>query len=168
MPVRYREQKDVTQIESIADRTAAGIALAYRSGEADPVEVTDCLLDRIAKAKGDNVFITVMTERARAEATNARARYKRGEQLSALDGVPIGWKDIFDVAGSPTTAGSKLLSGGPVKTADIPCVANVAAAGMVSIGKLNLTELAYSGLGLNPHFGTPLNPNDRATPRSPG
>src|SRR5262249_52370141 len=125
-------------------------------------------LDRIAKAKSDNVFITVMAERARAEAARARARYKSGQQLSVLDGVPIGWKDIFDVAGSPTTAGSKLLSGGPVKTADMPCVANVAAAGMVSIGKLNMTELAYSGLGLNPHFGTPLNPNDRATPRSPG
>jgi aspartyl-tRNA(Asn)/glutamyl-tRNA(Gln) amidotransferase subunit A len=158
----------VTDIESIADRTAAGIALAYRSGEANPVEVMECLLERIARAKGDNVFITVMAERARTEAEKARARYISGEPLSVLDGVPIGWKDIFDVAGSPTTAGSKLLGGGPVKTADMPCVANVAAAGMVSIGKLNMTELAYSGLGLNPHFGTPLNPNDRATPRSPG
>jgi aspartyl-tRNA(Asn)/glutamyl-tRNA(Gln) amidotransferase subunit A len=158
----------VTDIERIADRTAAGIALAYRSGEADPVAVTECLLDRIGRAKGDNVFITVMAERARAEAERAGARYGRGAPLSPLDGVPIGWKDIFDVAGSPTTAGSKLLGGGPVKTADMPCVANVAAAGMVSIGKLNMTELAYSGLGLNPHFGTPLNPNDRATPRSPG
>ena len=124
--------QDVTDIEKIADRTAAGIALAYRSGEADPVEVTECLLDRIARAKGDNIFITVMAERARAEAEKARARYISGEPLSALDGVPIGWKDIFDVAGSPTTAGSKLLGGGPVKTADMPCVANVAAAGMVS------------------------------------
>jgi aspartyl-tRNA(Asn)/glutamyl-tRNA(Gln) amidotransferase subunit A len=158
----------VTDIARIADRTAAGIALAYRSGEADPVEVTECLLDRIARAKGDNVFITVMAARARAEAEKARARYKGGQQLSPLDGVPIGWKDIFDVAGSPTTAGSKLLGGGPVKTADMPCVANVAAAGMVSIGKLNMTELAYSGLGLNPHFGTARNPNDRTTPRSPG
>src|SRR5262245_6414421 len=88
--------KDVTQIESIADRTGAGIALAYRSGEADPVELTDCLLERIARATSDNVFITVMTERARAEATRARARYKSGDPLSPLDGVPIGWKDIFD------------------------------------------------------------------------
>ncbi len=158
----------MADIEKIADRTAAGIALAYRSGEADPVAVTECLLGRIDRAKGDNIFITITAERARAEAEASRARYERGEPLSPLDGVPIGWKDIFDVAGSPTTAGSKLLGGGPVKTTDAHCVANLAAAGMVSIGKLNMTEIAYSGLGLNPHYGTALNPNDRATPRSPG
>ena len=158
----------MSDIEDIADRTAAGIALAYRSGEATPVAVTECLLDRIEKARADNVFITVMADRALAEARQAEARYKRNEPLSPLDGVPIGWKDIFDVAGAPTTAGSKLFGGRPAKTADLACVANAAAAGMVAIGKLNMTELAYSGIGLNPHFGTPLNPNDRATPRSPG
>jgi aspartyl-tRNA(Asn)/glutamyl-tRNA(Gln) amidotransferase subunit A len=61
-----------------------------------------------------------------------------------------------------------LFSGGAAKTADLACVANAAAAGMVSVGKVNLSELAYSGLGLNPHFGTPVNPNDRKTPRAPG
>lgn len=158
----------MTDIETIADRTAVGIARAYRSGEATPVEVTECVLDRIARAKGDNVFITVTADRAMTEARQAEARYGRNEPLSALDGVPIGWKDIFDLAGTPTTGGSKLLGGGAARTIDMPCVARAAAAGMVSVGKLNMTELAYSGLGLNPHFGTPLNPNDRATPRSPG
>jgi aspartyl-tRNA(Asn)/glutamyl-tRNA(Gln) amidotransferase subunit A len=158
----------VTDIEDITNRTAAGIALAYRSGEAGPVEVTECALDRIAKAKGENIFITVTADRARDEARKAEARYASGAPLSPLDGVPVAWKDIFDLAGAPTTAGSKLFSGGPAKTVDRACVANVAAAGMVAVGKLNLSELAYSGLGLNPHFGTPLNPNDRTTPRSPG
>jgi len=158
----------VTDIENVASRTAAGIALAYRSGEANPVDVTECLLDRIDRAKGDNIFITVMADRARAEARKSRSRYEQGASLSPLDGVPIGWKDIFDVAGAPTTAGSKLFSGSPAKTTDLACVANAAAAGMVSVGKLNMTELAYSGVGLNPHFGTPINPNDRKTPRSPG
>jgi aspartyl-tRNA(Asn)/glutamyl-tRNA(Gln) amidotransferase subunit A len=158
----------VTDIENVASRTAAGIALAYRSGEANPVDVTECLLDRIDKAKGDNIFITVMADRARAEARKSRSRYEHDAPLSPLDGVPIGWKDIFDVAGAPTTAGSKLFSGSPAKTTDLACVANAAAAGMVSVGKLNMTELAYSGVGLNPHFGTPINPNDRKTPRSPG
>lgn len=158
----------VTDIESIANRTAAGIALAYRSGETDPVELTECLLRRIEKSKADNIFITVSAERARAEASAAAKRYKSGKTLSVLDGVPIAWKDIFDVAGTRTTAASKLLADTPVKDRDMPCVANVAAAGMVCLGKLNMTEFAYSGLGLNPHFGTPLNPNDRATPRSPG
>ena len=158
----------MTTIEDIANRTASGIALAYRSGEAGPVELTECVLDRIAKAEGDNIFITVSADRARAEAKKSQARYASGAQLSPLDGVPIAWKDIFDVAGTPTTAGSRLFSGGPAKTTDLACVANAAAAGMVSVGKLNMSELAYSGLGLNPHYGTPLNPNDRTTPRSPG
>ncbi len=162
------QERNVTDIEDIASRTAAGIALAYRSGEAGPVEVTECLLDRIAKARAENVFITVMADRARAEAAKAQARYASGVPLSPLDGVPIAWKDIFDVAGAPTTAGSKLLGAGAAKTADLTCVANAAAAGMVAVGKLNMSEFAYSGLGLYPHFGTPLNPNDRATPRSPG
>lgn len=158
----------VSSIDDIADRTAAGIALAYRSGEAGPVELVECVLDRIAGSKGDNIFITVSAARARAEAKKAQGRYEVGAPLSPLDGVPIAWKDLFAVAGTPTTAGSKYFSGGPVKTADLACVANAAAAGMVSVGKVNLSELAYSGLGLNPHFGTPANPNDRKTPRSPG
>lgn len=146
-------------IEDIANRTAAGIALACRPGEAGPVEITECLLERIANAKVD---------RARAEAHKAEARYAAGMPSSALDGVAIAWKDIFDVAGTPTTATSKLLAGGPVKAAVMPCVASIKAAGMVTVGKLNMTEFAFSGLGLNPHFGAPLNPNDRNTPRSPG
>lgn len=158
----------MTTIDTIADRSATGIALAYRSGEATPVEVTECLLGRIDKAKADNVFITVTAERARREAEAATERYRTGNPLSALDGVPIGWKDLFHVAGTRTTAASTLLAGSPVRDHDMPCVANVAAAGMVCMGKLNMTEFAYSGLGLNPHYGTPLNPNDRATPRSPG
>jgi aspartyl-tRNA(Asn)/glutamyl-tRNA(Gln) amidotransferase subunit A len=158
----------LTAIEDIASRTGANIALAYRSGEAGPVAVTECLLDRIEKAAADNIFITVMAERALAEARASQARYRAGNPLSALDGVAIAWKDLIDIAGAPTTAGSKLFSGGPVKTEDLACAANAAAIGMVTVGKLNMTEFAYSGLGLNPHFGTPLNPNDRTTPRSPG
>ena len=157
----------MSTIEDIANRTAAGIALAYRSGEASPVDLTECMLERIAGAKGDNIFISVNAGRARQEAKRAKGRYEVGAPLSPLDGVPIGWKDLFDVAGSPTTAGSKLFGASPAKT-DAPCVAYATAAGMVSAGKLNMTELAYSGLGLNPHFGTALNPNDRKTPRSPG
>lgn len=168
-PVRQSGRSDnLTAIEDIANRTAAGITLAYRSGEAGPVKVTECLLDRIEKAAADNIFITVMAERALAEARASETRYRSGNPLSALDGVSIAWKDLIDIAGAPTTAGSKLLSGGPVKTEDLACAANAAAIGMVTVGKLNMTEFAYSGLGLNPHFGTPLNPNDRTTPRSPG
>lgn len=159
---------DVTNIEEIASRTGAGMALAYRSGETTPAELVDCLLARIEAARGDNIFITVTAARARAEAKAATERYRSGRPLSALDGVPLAWKDLIDIAGAPTTAGSRYFSGGPVKTADLACAANAAAAGMVTMGKLNMTEMAYSGIGLNPHFGTPLNPNNRNTPHSPG
>ena len=158
----------MSDIEEIADRTATGIALAYRSGEADPVEVTQCLLSRIEKSMDDRVFLEVVPERALAEAKTAAARYKAGRLLSPLDGVPVAWKDLYHVAGTRTTAGSILLKDSAPQTADMPCVANAVAAGTVTMGKLNMTEFAYSGLGLNPHFGTAFNPNDRETPRSPG
>jgi aspartyl-tRNA(Asn)/glutamyl-tRNA(Gln) amidotransferase subunit A len=158
----------MADIDRISDRTCAGIALAYRSGETDPVAVTECLLDRIEKAKADNVFITVTAERALAEAKASAARYRADAPLSALDGVPIAWKDLVDVAGAPTTVGSKYLSKGPIKSTDQICVANAAAAGMVTMGKLNQSELAYTALGLNPHFGTPRNPRGRDTLYAPG
>jgi len=164
----WQEHNAVSDIEEIADRTATGIALAYRSGEADPVEVTQCLLSRIEKSMDDRVFLEVVPERALAEAKASAARYKAGRPLSPLDGVPVAWKDLYHVAGTRTTAGSILLKDSAPQTADMPCVANAVAAGTVTIGKLNMTEFAYSGLGLNPHFGTAFNPNDRETPRSPG
>ena len=158
----------LTDIADVASRTAVEIAFSYRSGAVGPVAVAECLLDRIERTRSDNIFITVTADRALDEARRAEARYKAGNPLSVLDGVPIAWKDNIDVAGAPTTAGSKLFANAPAKTEDQACVANAAAAGMVSLGKLNMTELAYSGLGLNPHYGTPVNPNDRAKHRSPG
>ena len=97
-PLQARKQeRDVSNIEDIADRTAAGIALAYRSGEANPVELTECVLERIAKAKGDNIFITVSATRARAEAKKAQGRYEVGAPLSPLDGVPVSIKELVRV-----------------------------------------------------------------------
>lgn len=158
----------MTDIEEIASRTATEIALAYRNGEADPLAVTECLLQRIADASDDNIFIAVTAERARREAEAAKERYRDGRPLSVLDGVPIAWKDLLDVDGSPTTAASILYRNDPPRDRDSTVVAHAAAAGMVTVGKLNMTELAFSGLGLNPHFGTPVNPQDRAVHRSPG
>ena len=118
----------MADIEEIADRTAAGIALAYRSGEAGPVAVVECLLDRIEQSRDDNIFITVTPERALTRGRRRpSARYRPGAPLSALDGVPIGWKDLIDVAGTPTTAGSTRVRRRPVKTArPAPVVANAA------------------------------------------
>jgi aspartyl-tRNA(Asn)/glutamyl-tRNA(Gln) amidotransferase subunit A len=85
---------------------------------------------------------------------------------SALEGVPVSVKDLFDVAGQVTTAGSIALKDAPPAQADAPVVARLRAAGAVILGRTNMTEFAFSGLGLNPHYGTPGNPFDRA--RIPG
>lgn len=151
-----------------ADLAAAPLARAYLSGDADPVAVTETLLQRIREADGSAVFITVTAERALAEAAASRARYQAGRPASPLDGVPVAWKDLFDMKGVVTTAGSALLRHAAPAERDAPAVAQLAAAGMVSLGKVNLTEFAYSGLGLNPHYGTPANPHDPGTPRVPG
>jgi aspartyl-tRNA(Asn)/glutamyl-tRNA(Gln) amidotransferase subunit A len=104
-----------------------------------------------AAAAAGPTFISLTPERARAEAARA---------TGPLAGVPVAWKDLFDVAGSVTTAGSPTRRDLPPATADAPVVAALARAGMVCVGKTNLSEFAFSGLGLNPGFGTPRNPRD--------
>lgn len=154
--------------EEIAERTASEIGRIFQAGQGNPIDLTEYLLNKIGKASNSNIFITVMEERARKEAKASALRYANARPVSPLDGVPIAWKDLFDVAGSRTTAASSLYRDSAIKERDATCVANAASAGMVCLGKLNMTEFAYSGLGLNPHFGTPVNPNDRKVHRSPG
>ncbi|CAM3626993.1 amidase [Mycobacterium frederiksbergense] len=108
-------------------------------------------------------MVAVTTERARRE---ARASDRRPRRLSPLDGTPVVWKDLFDIAGVPTTAGSALLAGAPPAARDAALVRRLRDLGMVTIGKTNLSEFAFSGLGINGHFGTPVNPLDPA--RVPG
>jgi aspartyl-tRNA(Asn)/glutamyl-tRNA(Gln) amidotransferase subunit A len=166
---RQRQDDDMaTEIEQIAKRSAAGIGLAFRSGEAHPVQLAEYLIDRIAQSDDPAIFISTTAGRAMREAEASLRRHNEGRPLSPLDGVPIAWKDLIDVAGARTTAASETRRGSPVKDRDARCVAHAAAAGLVCLGKVNLTEFAYSGLGLNPHFGTPVNPNDTGTKRVPG
>lgn len=105
-------------------------------------------------------MITVTADRARREADASDTRRRRGMLRSPLDGVPVAWKDVFDVAGTVTTAGSRLLRDGPVADRDSDLVRRFCALGMVTVGKTNLSEFAFSGLGINEHFGTPVNPVD--------
>ncbi|MEL6236383.1 MAG: amidase [Pseudomonadota bacterium] len=152
--------------ELLAERSAWAIGAAMASGRADPVALTGHLLERIA-AQTSPVFLAVTGDRALREAKAAWDRLAAGRPLSALDGVPIAWKDLIDMAGETTTAGSETLRNAPPKARDATVVSRAAMAGMISLGKLNLTEFAYSGIGLNPHFGTPVNPNT-ATACAPG
>jgi aspartyl-tRNA(Asn)/glutamyl-tRNA(Gln) amidotransferase subunit A len=126
-------------------------------------------LARIADPQGEGVraCLTVYADAARAAADAAGARAARGAPLGAFDGTIVSIKDLFDVAGEPTRAGSKVLAEEalPAK-ADATIVQRLRAAGAVIIAKTNMTEFAFSGIGANPHFGTPGNPRDRT--RVPG
>lgn len=155
-------------LAALARATAGELATLFRAGKARPSDLAEHLLARIAETMDDHIFITVTAERARAEALASDRRHAAGRPLSALDGVPLVWKDLFDMAGTVTTAGSAVMARSAAATRDAEAVRRLTEAGMVNLGKVNTSEFAYSGLGLNPHFGTPRNPNDWATLRSPG
>ncbi len=85
-----------------------------------------------------------------------------------LAGLPISVKDLFDVAGQVTRAGSVVLDGNPPAASDAPAVRRIRAAGGLIAGRTNMTEFAFSGVGINPHYGTPVNPADSQVQRIPG
>jgi aspartyl-tRNA(Asn)/glutamyl-tRNA(Gln) amidotransferase subunit A len=155
-------------IDNLENQSAAEIGRFIAKGELDPAEVAEFFLDRIERDRDNPSFILVTRKRAFEEAEASRKRHREGGAAGPLDGVPIAWKDLVDMAGERTTAGSALYAESPPKESDAPIVANLAAAGMVALGKTNLSEFAFSALGLNPHFGTPRNPRDPATPRVAG
>src|SRR5262249_15584768 len=119
------------------------------------------------KGEGRRACLTVYREQAKAAAEAADARAKTGSSLCPPDGAGISIKDFFDVAGGITRAGSKALAEEAKPAgADAPVVQRLRAAGAIIVAKTNMTEFAYSGIGANPHFGTPGNPADRT--RVPG
>jgi aspartyl-tRNA(Asn)/glutamyl-tRNA(Gln) amidotransferase subunit A len=118
------------------------------------------------KGEGSRAFRKLYVEEARAAADAADARAKYGHPLGPLDGRVVSIKDLFDVAGEPTTGGAKVYENAPPAKADAPVVRRLRAAGAVIVGKTNMTEFAFSGIGMNPHYGTPGNPADRK--RVPG
>jgi aspartyl-tRNA(Asn)/glutamyl-tRNA(Gln) amidotransferase subunit A len=131
--------------------------------------VTDCLA-RIASTTGEGsrVFLKLYGEQALATADFYDRMRQQGARPSRYAGIPISVKDLFDVAGDTTTAGSTVLKGAAAAEQDATAVARLKAAGFIVIGRTNMTEFAFSGLGINPHYGTPRNPWDRATGRIPG
>lgn len=119
-----------------------------------------------AGVEGSRIFTKVYAETALAAAAAADARAAAGVTLGPLDGRIVSIKDLFDVAGEPTTAGSKVLRDAPAASHDAVIVQRLRAGGAVIIGKTNMTEFAFSGIGINPHYGTPGNAHDGA--RIPG
>jgi len=131
----------------------------------------DRLEDALARisdpgAEGARTCLTVYPEAARAAADAADERRARGQPLGPLDGTIVSIKDLFDVAGEPTRAGSRILADAPPALADALVVTRLRQAGAVIVAKTGMSEFAFTGVGANPHYGTPGNPADRA--RVPG
>ncbi|WP_299887688.1 amidase [uncultured Ruegeria sp.] len=135
--------------------TACDLGRGIGMGQIDPVELTETYLSAIdAHPHRDRIYARVTHDRARAEAAAAKERAGLSLRRCLLDGVPISWKDLFDTAGTATEAGSALLKG-RVPDADAVVLRNATAMGTVCLGKTHMSELAFSGLGLNPITGTP-------------
>ncbi|MBV7408815.1 amidase [Maritimibacter sp. DP1N21-5] len=142
--------------------SAAGIGRAIGAGRIDPVELTESFLEAAeTHAFGPRIFARLTQDRALSEAKAAAIRARTGQRLGPLDGVPISWKDLFDTAGVATEAGSKLLSG-RVPDTDAEVLKSATLQGLVCLGKTHMSELAFSGLGLNPVTATPPNVHDPA------
>lgn len=147
--------------------SAIDIAIGLEKGSLCPVNLVEETFVNI-KSSDPSIFTVLLEERALREAHASKQRRNEGRPLSVWDGIPIAWKDLFDIKDRVTTAGSLVLKSNAPATCDADVVANATQAGLISIGCLNMTEFAYSGLGLNPHFGTPKNPHGTGPARIPG
>ncbi|HYZ61440.1 MAG TPA: amidase [Acetobacteraceae bacterium] len=118
--------------------------------------------------EGKTTFVKVYAEQARASADAMDALRKVGRAPGPLAGIPISVKDLFDVAGERTAAGSRVLAEAKPAVAHATVVARCLAAGLIPMGRTNMTEFAFSGIGINPHFGTPRSPWKREEGHIPG
>ncbi|OOY32071.1 amidase family protein [Thioclava sp. F36-6] len=136
---------------------AAEQGRAIAAGQLDPVEQTEAYLE--AAEASEDIYARLTPQRARDEAMAAHQRAKQGTRRGMLDGVALSWKDLYDTAGVATEAGSRLLAGRvPERDADVLTEATLG--GSVCLGKTHMTELAFSGLGVNPMTATPPNIHD--------
>lgn len=132
--------------------TLVQLAAAYRSGRLRPRDAVEAWLERIEEGP---IYRLVTASRARLQAARAGAIFEAGVDRGPLQGIPIALKDLMDTEGDVTAAGSAVLAEGRPAIRDCPAAVRLDRAGAVFLGKTNMTELAFSGLGLNPHFGTP-------------
>ncbi|WP_022703581.1 amidase [Pseudorhodobacter ferrugineus] len=140
--------------------TAADLGRGIEAGKINPMELTEAFLDSIEQhPEAKRIYSRTTPRRARTMSMAAADRAKAGHRIGLLDGVPISWKDLFDASGAPCEAGSALLKG-RVPEVDAEVLTTATAQGLVCLGKTHMSELAFSGLGLNPITATPPNVND--------
>lgn len=144
--------------------TILSLAAELATGRISSRSLIEAALARIIDPAGEGArsFVKIYADSARAAADAQDAARKAGYVASPLAGLPVSIKDLFDVAGEVTRAGSMALDDAPLAERDAPVVARLRAAGAVLIGRTNMTEFAFSGVGINPHYGTPGNPYDRS------
>ena len=150
--------------------TLASLAADLDAGRTTARALVDACLAKIADPQGEGAraFIHVDAEAA-IEAAEAMDRLREVKAApSPFAGIPISIKDLFDIRGQVTRAGSRALEDSAPATADAPVVARLRRAGFIVIGRTNMTEFAYSGIGINPHFGTPKGAWQRSVGHVPG
>jgi len=152
----------------MANPTIAQLAADLAAGRTTSVKLTEEAFARIDDPEGEGrrVFIKTWKTQAMAAAQASDLQRKAGLVPSPLAGIPVSIKNLCDVAGETTLSGSKALDDAPPAKVDAPVVARLRASGAVIVGSTNMSEFAFSGVGFNPHYGTPGNPADRK--RVPG
>lgn len=148
--------------------TIAALRERIARGELSHEALVEQVLEAAAQPAAEHVFTRLYADAARAAARHADAARKAGVALGPLAGLPVSVKDLYDVAGETTMAGSAVCAGEPPAARDAVAVARLRAQGAAIVGKTNMTEFAFSGVGINPHYGTPRNPADTDTARIPG
>jgi aspartyl-tRNA(Asn)/glutamyl-tRNA(Gln) amidotransferase subunit A len=151
-------------------RAIEDLAQSLADGRTTSRALVEEALSRIADPAGEGArtFIKVHTEPARTAADAVDAARRVGLKLGRYAGIPIALKDLFDIAGQSTPAGSKVLVDAAPARQNATVVQRMLNAGFVAMGRVNMTEFAFSGLGINPHYGTPTSPWDRGAARIPG
>ncbi len=156
-----------TSNPALAFESISSLSAQIRAGKLSPVTCAEAMLRRIDALDGRlHSFIRVMPERALAQARAAESASKSGAELGLLHGIPYAAKDLFDVKGVPTMAGTHLLADN-IAAQDSTVVRKLAAAGMVLLGKTHTVQFAYGAAGINHDHGTPHNPWHRM-PHAPG
>ncbi|UJB70952.1 AtzE family amidohydrolase [Acaryochloris sp. 'Moss Beach'] len=140
--------------------TAAQIARQVKAGECSATSIVEAALTHIASREEHNCFTTLLEASALANAATLDHKLAAGETVGLLAGVPFAVKNLFDIAGTVTLAGSKINQSHPPATQDATAVARLKAAGAILVGALNMDEYAYGFVTINHHYGVTPNPHD--------
>ena len=148
--------------------TAWDLVAGLERGEITSQDIVAASIATYEACGDEAIFITRDFDRARMQAASSDERRAQGKALCRWDGIPVAWKDLFDLKHLRTTAGSAVYANAPPAARSARVVTACEALGLASLGKTNLSEFALSGLGVNPHYGTPTNPWSKDGAQVPG